>query len=191
MTRQRVYGSDTAFCAWMRRCNELPSSSDGFGLSATDNDVTIHRYKTVVDGIGTREIQGLMQIEVKTRRGVPSGSQCDTLSKLNLFKDQLTVSGETIRFFGVFVLAMDGVCPDTSSVMWWGSMKAKRIVKRSQDWKWKQINRETLIELMRFDIDPYNFSKNPFRRHHKTREVMVRKVSPLGFEYDEIVVKRS
>ncbi len=60
MTRDRMFGSDTDFCAWMRACKELPSSSDDFGFSASDNDVTVHRYKTVVDAKGTRDIQGLM-----------------------------------------------------------------------------------------------------------------------------------
>ena len=45
MVRERMYGSDTEFCAWMRSCKDLPSYGDTFGFVASDNDVTVHRYR--------------------------------------------------------------------------------------------------------------------------------------------------
>lgn len=191
MTRDRMFGSDTEFCAWMRACKDLPSASADFGFSACDNDVTVHRYKTSVDTKGTRQIQGLMMVEIKTRRGLPPSSQMDTLSKLNLFKGQKHVSGQTIRFFGVFVLVMNGTDPENSEKMWWGSIKTMKVTSDAKELKWKRITKETLISILRFDVDPYSFAKNPFRRHHKRSEIIVTKMSPLGFEFDECIVKES
>lgn len=128
-------------------------------------------------------------VEIKTRRGKPSASQMDTLSKLNLFNGQKTVKGQTIRFFGVFVLVMDGTDPDNSTGMWWGSLRG--VTTNASDLKWKRIDSKTLIGILRFDLDPYSFVKNTFRRHHKRTEIIVTKMSSLGFEFDECVVRES
>ena len=83
MTRQRHFGNDTPFCAWMRAHPRLPSSGPVFGFTATDSDVVVHRYKAEVDGVGTRDMQAIMQIEVKTSMSQPKPSQLDTLMRLN------------------------------------------------------------------------------------------------------------
>lgn len=192
MTRERFYGSDTEFCAWMRSCADLPSYSKDFGFVASDNDITIHRYMSCVDNIGTREVQGIMQIEVKTRLKIPESSQMDTLSKLNLFCGQKKKDGVDIRFFGVFILVMEGTTPDDSENMWWGVIpKGKVFSNAVKNIKSYQINKKMLIKIMRFDVHPRNLTPEPFRRHHKTSEIMVSKISPLGFEYDEKITKKS
>lgn len=191
MTRDRYYGSDTEFCAWLRACKELPSFGKDFGLSVSDNDVTIHRYMTSVDGIGTREVQAIMQIEVKTRLGKPPTAQMDTLSKLNMFAEQKETRQGIVRFFGVFILVMDGLDPDDSKSMFWGVIPKALIVTDAKKLKWKMIDRRDLIKLLRFEIHPATFEPNTFRRHHKTRRLVQVERTPLGFDVERYIVQRS
>jgi len=191
MTRSRAYGSDTEFCAWMRSCKELPSFGNDFGLSISDNDVTLHRYMTSVDGQGSRQVQALMQIEVKTRQGKPPFAQMDTLSKLNMFCGQRNTKQGVVRFFGVFVLVLSGTSPDDSNAMWWGVIPKGLHVTNALNLKWKKITKEELVQILRFDRHPRNMEKLPFRRHHKTREITVVEKTPLGFEIEKTIVKRS
>lgn len=191
MTRERMYGSDTEFCDWMRNCKRLPSFSRDFGLSASDNDVTLHRYITAIDGQGTREVQALMQVEVKTRQGKPPFAQIDTLSKLNMFCGQKSTREGVVRFFGVFILVLQNTRPDNSEKMWWGSIPKGLNIRDARECKWKQIDVDVLIDILRFDRHPRSLDKNPFRRHHKTQEVIESEVTPLGFEIEKRVTKRS
>ena len=191
MTRERFYGSDTEFCAWMRSCADLPSYSQDFGFVASDNDITVHRYLTSVDGIGTREVQGIMQVEVKTRTGKPSLSQMDTISKLNLFSGTKKSNGVHVTFFGVFLLIMDGTDPDNSENIWWGCIPRKQTLSDAKNLKWHIINRTKLIQLLRFDIHPQSLTTKTFRRHHKTNEVIETAMSELGFEYEKRIITRS
>lgn len=191
MTRERMYGSDTAFCAWLRACKELPSYGRDFGLSVSDNDVTLHRYMTAADGQGTREVQAIMQIEVKTRMGKPPGAQMDTLSKLNMFASQKSTRQGLVRFFGVFILVMDGDDPDDSKSMFWGVIPKSLVTSDAKKLKWKMIDRGQLINILRFDIHPATFEPNAFRRHHKTRRIVQVELTPLGFEVEKEIIKRS
>ena len=186
-----MFGSDTEFCKWLRLCPELPSLSKDFGLSASDNDVTLHRYMTEVGGMGSREVQSLMQIEVKTRQGKPSFSQMDTLSKLNMFAGHRSTKQGHVRFWGVFILVLSGVDPDDSTMMWWGQIPKSLIVTDASNLKWRIIDRKSLIELLRFERHPRNFTKHAFRRHHKTRHIVESREYPLGFSVDVPVQHRS
>jgi len=191
MTRERMYGSDTEFCEWMRKCKDLPSYSKDFGFAASDNDVTVHRYMTCVDSVGTRDVQGIMQIEIKTRQGKPSESQMDTLSKLNLFHGEKVIQGVYIRFFGVFVLVMSGTSPDDSQNMWWCSMPKGTFISDASKMKITSINRSKLIDLLRFEVHPVGLYPRPFRRHHSTKIIMETETTPLGFEVERHIVLRS
>lgn len=192
MVRPRIYGSDTPFCDWMRRCESLPSSGDDFGFSACDNDITVHRYKYgVSDSVGTRDVQGLMQIEVKTRSGKPTFSQFDTLNKLNLFAGEKNIDGCHVRFFGVFLLILSGTTPDDSDRMWWCSIPKNKLVRDAKNSVIRGICVDQLVSLLRFDIHPRNFSKQAFRRHHKTYELLGTETTELGFETETRVIKRS
>ena len=191
MTRQRAYGSDTEFCAWLRACTDLPSVGRDFGLSASDNDVTLHRYMTSIDSVGSREVQGIMQLEIKTRQGKPSFSQMDTLSKLNMFCGERQTKEGHVRFFGVFVLVLSNTTPDDSPQMWWGQIPKSLVVTDASRLKWQVVNRKTLIELLRFDRHPRTFEPQAFRRHHKTTSTVEVVTAPLGFQYERSVVTRS
>lgn len=191
MTRERFYGSDTDFCAWLRACKELPSFGKDFGLSVSDNDVTLHRYMTSVDSVGTREVQAIMQIEVKTRLGKPPSAQMDTLSKLNMFAGHLETRQGHVRFFGVFILVIDGTDPDNSKSMFWGVIPKSLIVTDAKRLKWRMIDRADLISLLRFEKHPATFDPNTFRRHHLTRRIMRVVRTPLGFEIEKPFTSRS
>lgn len=192
MARDRIFGSDTPFCNWMRKCDDLPAIDKDFGFSACDNDITIHRYKYgVQDSIGTRNVQGLMQIEVKTRRGKPSFSQFDTLNKLNLFAGEKEIGGFHIRFFGVFVLVLSGTTPDDSDKMWWYWMPKGTILNDASNMKCRKVDKDSLIQIMRFDRHPRNNSRQVFRRHHATKVIESEEVTELGFTTQVRIFKRS
>lgn len=184
-TRDRIFGSDVPFCAWMRSCKLLPSFSTDCGFVATDTDAFIHRYMVSIDSVGSREVQPMMMLEVKTRQGDPSDSQLDTLRKINMFSGSKRLKdGTTVRRFGVAFLKMSGTSPDDSQSMWWGRFKNDAI-------RWKPINARQLIDLLRFDIHPDSFTRKPLRRHHLTQDVITRQRMPLGFETEVLVTRRS
>lgn len=185
--RQRYYGSDIPFCAWMRaQKDELPSYSRTYGYVASDVDLHLHVYNTPVDGIGTREIQGLMYLEVKSRGGSVPSSQLDTLSKINatISRKPRQFCRETLRHFGVSILFMSGTTPDDSEELKWGRFDEKRL-------NVQPITKTQLFQLMRFDIHPDSLLPQPFRRHHKTQQILQMVHAPLGFTYQQPVIKRS
>jgi len=188
MTRERLYGSDTPFCAWMRSHPELPSYSQTCGFVATDNDVTIHRYLTgLVDACGTRDIQSLMHLEVKTRGGLPTASQRDTLRKKHLFRGTKEYNGQVVRFWGCYVLSMSGLTPDDSQWLGWGRFSSEH----TDQLTYTEIDRQALVELLKFERHPDNLDRQPFRRRHKTRFIDVTEEVPLGFTVERTICQRS
>ena len=188
MTRPRIYGSDVEFCRWLRDCKSLPShdSAAGVGVVASDVDLFLHRYMMSVDGVGTRQVQAMGFLEVKTRSGDIGESQSDTLWKAHMMsKGQSAFDGIVLRHYGVAFLFMDGTSPDDSDNMEWGRFQKDRSVLR------KPITFSCLIELLRFDRHWHNLARNPFRRHHKTRTIYGTDVAPLGFEVATVVQERS
>lgn len=184
MTRCRSYGEDTPFSEWMRENRRMPSYSRECGFVATDNDFTLHRYMVSRDAMGTRDVQPIMQLEVKTRNGVPSKSQQDTLWKRHMFRGQRG-SSPVIWNFGVYIVSMSGERPDASDEIRWGSFRPNGSLR------WRFVTMETLEKLMLFEVDPDTFQSQAFRRHHKTQKTWIQVTSPLGFEYTKPVLKRS
>jgi len=188
MTRARIYGSDVEFCRWLRGCKLLPShdAAAGVGVVASDVDVFLHRYMMSVDGVGTRQVQAMGFLEVKTRGGGIRDSQSDTLWKAHMMsKGQSVFDGIVLRHYGVGFLFMDGTSPDDSGSMEWGRFQKNRSILR------KAITLTDLIDLLKFDRHWHNLTRNPFRRHHKTRTIYGTDVAPLGFEVDTVVQERS
>lgn len=151
---------ETDFERWMRSNGELDSRRAG--IVRFDLDILLHKYLHLVDGKGTRDIQCIMFIEVKTFMAVPSQSQVDTLSMLNQVlrnrrknihsnprpqvEQQVTHAVSKImnrkvrlKLYGGHLLQLDGSCPETSSLILWDN---------------KTISKPDLIELMRFERDP-------------------------------------
>lgn len=144
MTRARLFGEDSDYMKWCRERIGLPSSD----FVQTDVDQLVHRY--AIDG--SRDRQYLMEIEVKTRRGLPTDSQADTLFKHHLFlwndrnRRGITYCDYQIFHAGVSVLSLEGTVPGDAD-MWYRFAKNGELIGRS-------INAETLEDLLMFRIHP-------------------------------------
>lgn len=191
MTRDRLFGSDIPLMAWCRekaKTGELPAYSEECGLVQTDVDAFWHRYKTCLDGSGTRELQVLMEIEWKTRGGNLTDSQEDTYRKKHaMIIPSLKWHGQELKHFGVSIVRLSGTTPDSSEWIKWG-----RFIRGSVGGiNWTDITVRQLLKLMRFDIHPDTMNPKPFRRHHKTGVTQIVEKSALGFEVQRDLVKRS
>jgi hypothetical protein len=192
MTINRRYGEDTSFGRWMRDRKDLESHPLAAAFTANDVDWIFHRYKTHVDAIGTKEVQCLMFVEVKTHMAVPRAAQRETLffinQRLNYDGELKKLDGTQIvaRFFGVHVLCLENDYPEDSAKMCWSSFD------KSGNFKWYTIKSvEALVSLLKFDVHPDTFCLNPLRRHHRTKEILVSEKQPLGFYTDRIVIQKS
>lgn len=191
MTRDRLFGSDVPVMAWCRekgKTGELPAFSEECGVVQTDVDAFWHRYRTCVDGMGTRELQVFMELEWKTRGGELTSSQADTYRKKHaMIVPRMQWHGQCLINFGVTVVRLSGTRPDDSAWIKWG-----RFVRESQtEIAWSDISVDQLLKLMRFDLHPNTFSEQPFRRHHKTRKLQVVEKSALGFDVERELINRS
>lgn len=120
-------------------------------------------------------VQCVMQLELKTHGSELTEAQRDTLYIANQImrnrrqtptknlrhqagtaplKAYSTMSGHNVhvRNFGVQLLRLSGTSPDDSEHIWWG--------------KGREIEIETLIQLLRFDLDPDTLRPLDLRRHH-------------------------
>ena len=159
MTRPRRDGNEEPYKSWIRNNKALDSRDPG--LSITDIDDVIHRYKVMADSVGTREIQHIMFLEVKTFGAVVPFAQGETLKlvdKLLRLGDKKTiaiansvVSERYLRCWGVHVLRFAGECPNTSEWIEWDGHK---------------VSVDELTKLLRFDIDPDTLRARSDRRHH-------------------------
>jgi hypothetical protein len=144
-----------------------------------DLDVLLHRYRVETDTGGTRDIQCMMFIEVKTRGANVSPAQRDTLSLLNqvmrnrrgnrhqrkpgrhatdhvpLCKAYSMKLRRRIKLwmFGGHLLRMSGVDPATSDWMTWDN---------------RPIDVEMLVFLLRFERDADTLRPRDWRRRSYT-----------------------
>lgn len=191
MTRDRIYGEDTPFGRWMREQGRIVGAMPSSAFVSSDCDYIIHRYKTVVDGYGTRDVQSLMILEVKTNGAKPRFAQIDSMWLTHLCANtskprrKVEDSCKVVFHHGVSFLSMSGTTPENSETMEWGRFgKAAAIT-------WRSISVANLIDLMMFDIHPDNFARNPYRRHHKVQSIERMVMQPLNFPAWEIVTQRS
>jgi hypothetical protein len=191
MTRDRIYGEDTPFSAWMRNEGRITGTMPSSAFVSSDIDFLIHRYKTVIDSCGTREIQALMILEVKTNSAKPRFAQLDSMwlhhlcSNTSHPRRKIVDSNRVIVHHGVSFLSMSGTTPMNSQKMEWGRFR------RSASIEWREIDADNLIDLMMFDIHPDNFERNPYRRHHITKQIDQIVALPLGFTAPITITKRS
>jgi len=156
------------FSAWIRGQEQL--SSHQFAL--TDADYVWHKYKEH----GSRGVDCLMLIELKTRAGAVSHSQRDTLFLLDAILRRATsrknMSGRfcisvpdtrkerigqqrLVRWFGVHVVYVSNTRPDNSVVIKWDGNELD--------------GEQHLIDILAFKLDPDNPRKPlSLRRHHRT-----------------------
>lgn len=188
MTRDRLFGSDVPFMKWCRANKLLPSFSEECGWVQTDVDTFVHRYLVCVDRIGTREVQPMMEVEVKTRGGSLTDSQLDTYRKKHAtIIPSLKWHGQTIRNHGVTILRLSGTSPEDSESIKWCRFDRNHRSKLIES----DITLEQLISLLRFDLHPDSLEPSPYRRRHKTSEIVEVVTTPLKFEIEKTIVSRS
>lgn len=189
MTRDRVFGDDTPFGAWLRAQPSLDSTRSA--LAASDVDMMLHRYKANIDGMGSRRVALMMNVEVKTRLAMPSDSQRQTL----FFQHQLLHEKRALRdikpgkvsvwHFGYFVLSISGERPDESDEMYW--------MRFADDGSFEPdpVTHQQLLDILGFRLNPETLRDLSLRRHHKTRRIIMRELTPLGFEVDRVLTRHS
>lgn len=157
----REHTVETDFERWVRNHRQLDSVRES--IVRFDLDVLLHKYQTKeVDGKGSRDIQFMMFVEVKTYMATPSRSQVDTLSILNQIlrnrspnihsTPRRQVSRQVrrvhskilgrevaIHLWGGHLLQMDGTSPESSTLMLWDN---------------SPIDTDRLLELLRFVRNP-------------------------------------
>lgn len=187
-------GAGTPFGLWCREQNGLESHQHS--LTITDADWMFHKFRTNIDACGIRDVQLAMIVEVKSRNSVPTSSQQETL----FYHHQLLCTcGKTRKVkrvqrapiqlwhFGVFVLRLPGDTPsDFPKSLEWG------IFADDGSLTWLPGTECGLIQLLRFDRRPDNPKRALcLRRHHSTRVVTAVETTPLGFEVERTITRRS
>lgn len=182
MTRPRVHGNDSWWGEWVRSRDDLDSVRDA--ITVHDTDWKIHKYRTNVEGLGTREVHLMFHLETKRFGALPDPNQRQTLffehQRLRYFgplNDARELGSKTVWHFGSYVLVVDddGVPMNDQDLVTWfrftddGSMISTRISVAS------------LASIVRFDIRPDDLKPIDLRRHHKKRLLAVIERTPLGF----------
>lgn len=168
--------AETAFERWMRNHESMDSRIEG--IVRFDCDVVLHRYLQKIDKAGTRDIQCLMLIEVKSRGADVAASQEDTLSMLsqvlrnrrrNRHQSKLGRHAEdriapcrtyskklrrkvTLWSFGIHLLQMAHDSPEDSEWMTWD--------------RTTPIDQDRLLKILRFEIDPDTLRPIDWRRRY-------------------------
>lgn len=173
------------FRKWVRENGLLDSRKSA--LVIYDCDLLLHKYILHTDKIGSREIQAMMFIEVKTQGANITLEQRDTLSILSqmlrnrqetptkkLYIKQATSApvkvfsirnNKYVRLFafGGHLLQISGDSPANSDWMRWDNTYL--------------ITEDVLIKLLRFEIDPETLRPMEWRRHHKQEAPLFSKTS--------------
>ena len=190
MTRIANDNRDQPFSDWLRRHPKLDSVKRG--IDVTDVDFVFHKYKSQVDGIGTRKVKLMLDVEVKTWGAKPRPGQAETL----FFRHQLLnsrgmlhsiISGKTtVWHFGQFVTMLNGGSrPDMCKSIEWGVFNPSGLLA------FKHISEDELVRVLGFHIRPDNFEKLTLRRHHKTQEFGYIETQDMMFPIAKHIIKRS
>lgn len=163
---------------WEQRDNGLDSYVDR--MSITDVDWIVHKYRdrTGRDNMGKVDLFMLLELKTKGREMPPA--QQDTLRIVNaLFRHYAEKSNGTlnpfklevrdiflrdrvvehryVKYFGAFLLELEGERPDEGKIKWHG----------------RTIDEQTLVRVLAFDIDPRSLQPRDERDHHgKERKQM-------------------
>ena len=186
MTKTRVFGEDTPFGKWLRENPRLESIE--CSLSVTDRDFLFQQYRISVDKVGTRKLNFMLNLEVKSSNGRPSFSQQETLyfnhqllsRKIRLV--DLSKTPRSVWHFGQYVLSMPGSSPDEFSwVTWLKFAKDGNLIPH-------KIDILTLESILKFDISPdFLLPIGNARRHHATKYLTIDEQMPLGFTTYRII----
>jgi hypothetical protein len=164
MTAIRRDGNDTPFGDWIRAHPGLHSIRER--LSIMDTDYWIHQYRAHSDKVGDRLIDSIMCVELKTFQNDLPFAQRDTLRLISAMYRQVAYTKDgkirtmrldmgneirIVRMYGYFVLRLHADRPDTSAWI---------------EWNGRQIDEDTLVDLLRFRRDPRTLNERSERRHH-------------------------
>jgi hypothetical protein len=187
MTRARIFGEGSEFGEWLRRQESIPSSK----VVASDCDFMIHRHTTDVGERGTREVQSLMILEVKTRNGEPQWSQLDTMWAnhlcANTREPRRTIRHQNKKLFheGVSFVSLSGTTPENSNLIRWGRFGSAAKIN------WTPVSSCQLLQLLRFELDLDTLKPRPYRSHHASRSVIEIQETALGFSIPVVVTFKS
>lgn len=158
---------ETSFGRWIRENSSLDS---GLGYCIVDQDYLIHKFKTN----GRRDFQCLMLVEIKTMGAELTPAQKDTLwlmdrvmrnrRKTPTSQPRHQAGGSItklwsfiakkeiiLKAFGTHVLTFSGLGPYDSNFIKWDK---------------KNIEINTLTQLLKFDLDPDTLLPLDLRNHH-------------------------
>ena len=192
MTKPAFDGRDKPFSDWLRQHPKLDSTL--CSLDVTDIDFAFHKYRSNVDGLGTREIKLILDLEVKTFGKIPPKPQLETLyfrHQLLATKSQLMSNVRnqklTVWHFGQYILIIhDGLRPDDCSKLEWCQFDSFGRLNNTT------IQDHKLIKLLGFVIRPDNFAPLSLRRHHKTKVYgYVDRSNDLLFPIAKYITQRS
>jgi hypothetical protein len=173
---------EAPFNQWVRLHPLLKSNPDEAAIVITDIDMVIHKFKTVVNKIGTRNVRLMMYVEVKTNGALVESTQEETLSIFsqnvttaprwkfqkangqfecghfqNARRVKVTYGGTEAQLFdyGVHYLFLSGSTPKDSRTIQWDKLT---------------ITEEQLVKILRFDVRPDDPEKPmEIRRRKKPR----------------------
>ncbi len=171
MTRPRRDGNEPPFNQWFRDNPRLDSIKES--LSVLDSDLWDHKFRIHSDRRGSRDVQHLSLIEVKTFEAELTEAQRDTLWVIttalmrkkegcnrpfifqmpHYFRNgsNRRCNLRTVWCWGAHVLRMSHDSPQSSGWMMWDK---------------KEIDVEMLEELLRFERDHFTLRPRSDRRHH-------------------------
>ena len=192
MTKPSFDGRDKPFADWLRRHPNLDSNL--YSLDVTDIDFAFHKFKSNIDGLGTRDVKLMFDLEIKTFSKIPPRPQLETL----YFRHQLLAKSSklisniknqklTVWHFGQYILIIhNGDRPNECEKLEWCQFDKGGKLKNAI------ISEQKLIEILGFVIRPDNFALLTLRRHHKTNAIgYVDRSADLLFPIAKHIIKRS
>lgn len=190
MTAPARDGRDEPVCDWIRTNRNLDSIS--CSLCVTDKDMSFLKFVTYVDGIGTRNLKLMQNVEFKSFGKCLMPQQQEEL----FFSHQLLAKKKKLYstymkkpvgvwHYGYSILRMiGGDRPDRCDSMEWARFENNGELLKTE------VSENTLTELLAFNLDPQTLQPIEFRRHHKTRKLM-QTVTDRLFPDAVLVTKRS
>lgn len=193
MTAPRRDGGGSPFGEWVRDNKYLDSRVKCLCLA--DIDWLFHKFSVRGDRMGERDLQAMMDVELKTFSAPLKYSQRETLffrhqQLYDRRKKLLTLRGKKVSVwsFGVNILSLAGAAPVEGESMRWGifDVTTGEIV-------WTVIESIRMLEeILCFERRPDRPAEHfKARRHHAKKTLLVTVKTDLGFPIEEMKTYRS
>jgi hypothetical protein len=204
MARPRIFGEDTPTMDWIRQQGRLEFGPNQPRLPSTefvqtDVDAIVHHHRQGNDSLGVREVQMMLQLEMKGYGGVPRESQMDTLflqhqclydcknQRLRYSSAVSSFTGESVALwhFGVSFLSHETESIGNCEYVDYGRFDEKGRVL------WQPVSVESFMQILEFRRRADNLKPMVIRRHHVVKTVQLYEREPLGFITRVKIKKRS